>query len=80
MNGLTGTRWVRAIYLDTEVRTDWQHWREQQTALYNQQLRDERDATKFRWLQGKLQAFEELTAFIESIMDAHRKAENEQRS
>lgn len=75
MSAALGSRWVRAVYLDREVRADWKKFMGELYSDYQGALRNERDEVKCRWLQGKLQAVGELVEFVEAMMDQHRKAE-----
>jgi hypothetical protein len=75
MNAITGHHFARAVYLDPEVRADWEQYSAGLIAQYWNMLKDERDEIRCRWLQGRIQAIEELLTFIDNVVFEHRKAE-----
>lgn len=66
---LLGTHWVRAVMQEHEVRTDWVHWIGELDTHYKSQLAQEENVTKLRWLQGKLQALDDITAFMSAAIE-----------
>src|SRR5438105_3996654 len=73
---LLGIRWVRAIYLDAEVRADWQKWVAEFRAYKIARLVGTTHDMFIHHIQGQLQALDEVEAFIERAMAAQRADDN----
>ena len=67
-----GLRWVRAIQLDPEIRSDWEAWITDRINTVSAPEQTEADAVKLRWIQGRLQEITYILDFIDKTMEAYR--------